>query len=217
MSVDNTINHDRSIAIKTALGAFLDPQQTAQAIGLWQEKYANQATFSVQYFVRECCAMFGVESQRNQLVQSLVMELNGQRMKSMTKNSAREKSSSSNSNNDGPQAEAAMQTFQLLFRALTDSAGPLRGREISRYVADNLPKMSLAKDARRSMEMWLKGEMPLVEAVVPVPVLIDLVNRAYVGLCEYCGPVKADQILHESVGRIARTAAAQQFHPQQLL
>ena len=51
MSVDNTINHDRSIAIKTALGAFLDPQQTAQAIGLWQEKYASQATFSVQYFV----------------------------------------------------------------------------------------------------------------------------------------------------------------------
>lgn len=208
----SAINYDRSIAIKTALSEFLDPQQTAQAIGLWQEKYSNQATFSVQYFVRECCALFGVESLRNQLVQSLVLQLNSQRMKSVTEKVPREIS-----NADGPQAEAAVQTFQLLFRALTESAGPLRGREISRYVVDGLPKLTLTKDISRSLEMWLNRDMPVIEAVVPVPVLILLVNRAYIGLCEYCGPVKADQILHECVGRVARTAAGQLFNPRQLL
>lgn len=214
MSNVNTINHDRSIAIKTALDAFLDPQQTAQALALWREKYAIQATFSVQYFVRECCALFGVESLRNQLVQSLVLELNSQRMQKVQEKPARDNRISVS---PSPENEAATQTFQLLFRALVDSAGPLRGREISRYVADGLTKMSLAKDARRSLELWLNRDMPVIEATVPIPVLITLVNRAYVGLCEYCGPVKADQILHECVGRIARTATAQQFHPQQLL
>lgn len=208
----NTFHHDRSIAIKTALGAFLDPQQTAQAVILWHEKYATQATFSVQYFVRECCALFGVEPLRNQLVQSLVLELNSQRM-----NPGAEKSVKKKNNSVSPQNEIAVQTFQLLFRALTESAGPLRGREISRYVADGLPKMALPKDAKRSLEMWLNRDMPVIEAAVPIPLLTDLVNRAYVGLCEYCGPVKADQILHECVGRVARTTAGQQFHPQQLL
>ena len=193
MSEFNAIQHDRSAAIKVALGAFLDPQQTARAVGLWHEKYAAQPTFSVQYFVRECCALFGVESLRNQLVQSLVLEL------------------------DGPRAEADVLTFQLLFRALTDSAGQLRGREISRYVADGLVKMPLAKDVKRSLELWLNRDMPVIEAVVPIPVMVTLVNRAYIGLCEYCGPVKADQMLHECVGRVASMPAAQQFHPRELL
>ncbi|MBK8287700.1 MAG: hypothetical protein IPK95_02920 [Cellvibrionales bacterium] len=143
MSEFNAIQHDRSAAIKVALGAFLDPQQTARAVGLWHEKYAAQPTFSVQYFVRECCALFGVESLRNQLVQSLVLELNSQRMKPVAEQAVRDKSSV-----DGPRAEAAVLTFQLLFRALTDSAGQLRGREISRYVADGLVKMPLAKDVQ---------------------------------------------------------------------
>lgn len=212
MSEFNAIQHDRSAAIKVALGAFLDPQQTARAVGLWHEKYAAQPTFSVQYFVRECCALFGVESLRNQLVQSLVLELNSQRMKPVAEQAVRDKSSV-----DGPRAEAAVLTFQLLFRALTDSAGQLRGREISRYVADGLVKMPLAKDVKRSLELWLNRDMPVIEAVVPIPVMVTLVNRAYIGLCEYCGPVKADQMLHECVGRIASMPAAQQFHPRELL
>ena len=212
MSESNAIQHDRSAAIKAALGTFLDPQQTARAVGLWREKYAAKPTFSVQYFVRECCALLGVEALRNQLVQSLVLELNSQRMKPVTDQSVRDKGSI-----DGPQAEAAVLTFQLLFRALTDSAGQLRSREISRFVADGLVKMPLAKDVKRSLELWLNRDMPVIEAVVPIPVMVTLVNRAYIGLCEYCGPVKADQMLHECVDRIGRSPAAQQFHPQQLL
>jgi hypothetical protein len=208
----NAFHHDRSIAIKTALSAFLDPQQTTKAVELWREKYATQATFSVQYFVRECCALFGVESLRNQLVQSLVLELNSQRMNPGTERSVREKN-----NSVSPQNEIAVQTFQLLFRALTESAGPLRGKEISRYVVDSLPKMALPKDAKRSLEMWLNRDMPVIEVAVPIPLLTELVNRAYIGLCEYCGPVKADHILHDCVSRVASTAAGQLFHPQQLL
>jgi len=215
MSDFNAVQHDRSRAIQAALSTMLNPQQTAQAVSLWREKYATQPTFSVQYFLRDCCELFGVGSLRSQLVQTLVQELNSQRMKP-----ASEKSSSAERNagsSDSTQNEAAVLTFQLLFRALTSNAGPLRGREISRYVAESLAKIALANDARRSLELWLNGDMPLVEAVVPVPVLITLVNRAYIGLCEYCGPVKADQILHECVGKVAGTAAGKQFHPQQLL
>lgn len=211
MSDFNAVQHDRSKAITAALSTVLDPQQTAQAVGLWREKYSTQPTFSVQYFVRDCCTLFGVNSLRNQMVQILVQELNNQRMKPVTEKA---KSTANNQNTD---TEAAVLTFQFLFRALMDNAGPLRGREISRYVAENLAKMSLANDVRRSLELWLNGDMPLIEAAVPVPMLVKMVNRAYIGLCEYCGPVKADQILHECVGKVAATAAGKQFHPQQLL
>lgn len=210
-SSDPRSNSDpRSIAVRTALEVLLTPQQIARAMQLWQEKYARQATFSVQYFVRECCTLCGVEALRNQLVQNLVRELNRQRASHVEERVFRAQAETGDD-------EQALQVFQLLFRALMDAAGPLRGREISRYVADSLPAMTLSKDVRASLDLWLRQNMPVIEASVPQPVLTELVNRAYIGLCEYCGPVKADHILNDVVNRVATTPAGQAFHPQQLL
>ena len=206
----SAVDVDRSIAIGAALGAFMDAQQTSQAVQLWRDKYAGKPTFSVQYFVRECCALFGMESHRNQLIQSLILELNAQRMNSMLDNPVRHSVARG-------QTEIAVKVFELLFRAMVDSAGPIRGNDISRYVAESLSGMKLARDTQRSLTLWLNRNMPVIESDVPLPVLVQLVNRAYVGLCEYCGPVRADQILHDCVNEVAKADIARHFHPQQLL
>jgi hypothetical protein len=59
MSVDNAIN-TIAVLLSKLRSVHFWIRNKAQAIGLWQEKYASQATFSVQYFVREC-VRFGVE------------------------------------------------------------------------------------------------------------------------------------------------------------
>jgi hypothetical protein len=201
---------DRTMAIKVALKPFLDTVQIETAVTLWREKYSNKPTFSLQYFVRECCALFSIEKERSLLLQSLVRELNGQRLNPQ-ENVSHETSMSR------AEADAAVQTFHLLFRQLVDSAGLLRGQEIQRYVAAGLPKMTSNKSVLRSLDLWLTGQMPVIEAAVPIDVMTALVNRAYVGLCEFCGPVKADQILHESVVKVAGSAAGKLFSPQRFL
>ena len=69
------LSHDRDSAISQAVSPFLSPQQTVEAVRLWQEKYASQPNLSVQYFARECRSRFGSESGRSQLVKNLVREL----------------------------------------------------------------------------------------------------------------------------------------------
>ena len=209
-SVSNPVTHQRASAIQLALAPYLDGRQIERAIGLWQEKYASQPTFFLQYYVRECCELLGVESLRTQLVQSLVRELNSQRL------NPRETAATDDSMS-GPVAEASVQVFQQLFRLLINSAGPLRGREIAAYVASGLPGMALPRPVQRSLASWLDGSMPVIEASVAPKVLTQLINRAYVGLCEYCGPVKADRILHEAVSQVAGSPAARLFPPQRLL
>lgn len=62
-------------AISQAVSPFLNAEQTAEAVRLWEEKYANQQGLSVQYFARECSNRFSHEAGRSQLVKKLVREL----------------------------------------------------------------------------------------------------------------------------------------------
>jgi hypothetical protein len=209
MSKTHAITHDRTTAIKLALGAFLDSRQTAEALQLWQDKYAGQPTFSIQYFARECCTLFGVESKRSQIVKSLVRELYTQKL------SADEPLLQSTIT--GPQAAAATEIFQLLFLALIHSTDPLSARDIIAYVEAGLPKMSIDKETQRSLQRWINQGKSVITMHLPLPVMIALINRVYVGLCEYCGPVKADLILHDAVSKVAKNKAAHLFHPEELL
>lgn len=195
--------------LKSAFDGLLDQQQLDTAIRLLRESYSGKTGFSVQYYVRECCAVLGIESQRSQMVQNLVKEINHRRRQKLMTSGATPVDSAGN--------EAALVVFQTLFRTMTDSAGPIRSREIVRYVHATMDTLSLAKDVRVSLVLWLNGTMPVIEANVPVPVMTHLINRVYVGLCEYCGPVKADQLLHESVSTVASTPAGKVFHPNRLL
>lgn len=210
MSKTNSIIHDRSTAIRLALGAFLDARQTAEALQLWQEKYAGEPTFSVQYFARECCTLFGVESKRSQLIKSLVRELYTQKL------SAPDTQPLRNTLN-GPQATAATQVFQLLLQTMINSTDAMIARDIIVFVEAGMAKMSLDKDTLRALQRWLNQSKSVIDTNLPLPVMITLVNRTYVGLCEYIGPIKADLILHDAVVKASKIKAAQLFHPEELL
>lgn len=200
----------RGAAIRTALESLLDNKQLYEAMQLWQEKYAGQKTFSVQYFVRECCALLNVKTLRNQMIQNLVTELNSQRIQHADKKSVVDKGQET-------QNVDAVQVFQLLFNELISRAGSLRGWELTSYVVAALPKMQLQDDARYALGNWLNHQAAIGNVFVPAKAMTVLLNQAYIGLCEYCGPVKADQILHEAVTIVAATKAGQLFHPEKLL
>ena len=203
------ITHDRTVAIKLALSDFLDPGQVNEAVRLWQDKYSSQPTFSVQYFARECCQLFGVESQRTQLIKSLVRELYMQKVGTEGKEKVVMPA--------GPDAGMATQVFQLLFLALVNSVDTITARQLIAFVEQGLPRSGLDRNTLQTVQRWIKQESPRMGIALPLPIMVNIINRAYVCLCEYLGPIKADQILHDAVSRVAQTAQGQKFHPQQLL
>lgn len=76
MVADNLGDEDpRMPAIQLALASYLDDGQMVAALQLWQEKYAGQRIFSVQYFARDCCALPGMGGPRSELLKNLVREL----------------------------------------------------------------------------------------------------------------------------------------------
>ena len=58
---------------------------------------------------------------------------------------------------------------------------------------------------------------PAIVLPIPETALTRLVNLAYVGLCEYVGPVKADRVLHEAVLMVETASAGSGFPVRRLL
>lgn len=209
MSNMQTITHDRTIAIRQALSTFLDASQVSEALRLWQEKYASEPTFSVQYFARECCILFGVESQRTQLIKSLVRELYMQKVSTDGQGKAVMPG--------GPQASAAAQVFQQLLVELVNSAGGMQARNITHFVEAGLARTGLDAASLPLVQHWLRQGGTNLKIALPQQVMVKIINLAYIGLCEFVGPIKADQLLHEAVCRVASSRHGKLFHPEQLL
>lgn len=72
---DDKLKAYRSQAISMALINIFDERQTAEAMQLWETRYAGMPIFSVQYFARDCCALPSVNKPNSELLKNLVREL----------------------------------------------------------------------------------------------------------------------------------------------
>ena len=86
-----------------------------------------------------------------------------------------------------------------------------------RYVIGNLERVELNARARNELQLWLAGNQPSLDSAIPVSSMQLMINLAYVSLCEYCGPVKADAILHDAIQEASLRPEAKTFDPLKLL
>ena len=59
-------------AVEAALMPFLQGQTLAQALVLWDEKYAHKPTFALQHYLRELCSDIELAHMRSRMLQALV-------------------------------------------------------------------------------------------------------------------------------------------------
>lgn len=184
----------KKLVIEGALSAYLSPDSLAEAMRIWEEKYSVQPTFALQRFLNEFCHGNQVlRAQRSQILQSLLRALSGadgRPLETSRLPAART-----------PAVEnVAVQCCTLLIEALLDRAPGDMKVKMRLYVLDHLPAMRLAQGPHRALYAWLSQQYRVPnDIVVELEALRHLVNLAYVALCEFVGPVKADKLLHEAV------------------
>ncbi len=190
-------------AVEQALMPFLQGNGLASALILWDEKYAHKPTFALQHYLRELCSDLEIAHMRSRMLQALVAAMS----------SAQDEHQSRVAETSRPAvAKPQSSPFLLMFMALVDGLIDAPGGEASTrtrlYVLENLAKVSLSPTERWAFHAWLNQVEPLTGTTPSIHTLQQVINLAYVALCEYLGPIKADQILQNTVSRV------QKAHPQ---
>lgn len=191
-------------AIKDALAPFIQGRQLASALILWDEKYAHQNHFALQHYLRELCTDMEVAHLRSRMLQSLITtfsSLQDEREAQQQQANRAKKNSSRFNLSAGYSGE--LMIFVALVEKFIESLNHEMSTRTRLYILENLIKVKITPLQRSALQQWLNRIEPLkYDFKIDHKAMQHVINLAYVAICEYQGPIKADQTLQTSVSSI---------------
>ena len=181
---------------------FIQGKTLAGALILWDEKYAHKPTFALQHYLRELCSDLEIAHMRSRMLQALVSAMSSAQDEHQGRIAEPSRPAAPK-----PQSSPILLMFMALVDGLIDAPGGEASTRIRLYILENLAKVPLSAAERWSFHSWLNQVAPLTGTTPSLHTLQQVINLAYVALCEYLGPIKADQILQNTVSRV------QEAHP----
>ena len=207
---------EKRIAVEQGLMPFLDGERLLLALQIWEEKYSNEPIFGLTRFVNELCDSTALQVQRGKVLQALIQTL-----------------LSSSSPAHAPQLDAAPPvkvaqssrvpqhdatwTCMLLVDTLMRGLSQEKSGGVRLHMLNNLGVLRQPEAVQTALRAWLNQQQNTISVSIAESVLTRIVNLAYVALCEYEGPIKADHMLHDAVLTVEKIATDSSFPVRRLL
>ncbi|MFZ5755392.1 MAG: hypothetical protein ACOY3X_00645 [Pseudomonadota bacterium] len=201
MSLEN-----RRRAVYTALIEFLNEDALWEALTLWEDNYSADAAFSVQKFLSEILDTPALRAQRVRILQTMVKMLSAPpasllpdpREQLLVHRMRRGKAASSAANSRDPVVGACASLLHRILRGLdTDTRLKMR-----LFLLERLERSGIPLATRTAVQAWLSEQTRLTLGGAGPGEMQRLLNLAYMGLCEYIGPVAADAALSRALKQL---------------
>lgn len=189
----------RRRAIYTGMRPYFDDASLLEAIHLWQIKYSDKPKFAFTEFLSECCQDKALRAQRTNILSSIFKAL------------------------DLPEHALLPDPFDIGLDHLVDSApvekvcddttivfvhflghllkllGEKESLNVRIYMLNQFPNLRLDELRKAFLRDWLDNKTNKLPVSYELTIMRQLVNFAYVAICELMGPVKADQLLANAI------------------
>ena len=209
----------RRRAIFTGLSSHFSGDELLSVLALWEAKYADKPPFALNEFLAEVARNTERKLERAKLYRELVGALTGPLsglLADPEPQLSRWRQRMGNANVvQGQEQQKARNTFEVLAKALLNSLDADLAGRLRRFAVGNLNGFDGLPEQRMQARNWLEQDVSLVGSQLEVKQLRQLLNLLYIGMCEYLGPVVADQRLSAAVKQA--DARALPFAARQLL
>lgn len=198
----------RRRAIYTGLRPFLGDDDLRYALMLWESEFSNKPKFALNVFIARCCSTEALKEKRAEMLRAVIhaMDLPDEQLlpepRELLKPAGEARAEADHALNDVTAIFVALLTAMLKKHDYTTQSG------IRNFLVDNLQKLKLEPRSEQRLRAWLSGQSSQLTADFSIGVLQKLVNLAYVVMCQYIGPVKADQHLAQSLKEVEAEAQA---------
>lgn len=201
----------KKMAIEQGLTPFLSGEPLGYALRLWELKYAGDPIFALVRFVNELYESAGLTAPRTKVLQSLIRALN-----KLPDPLSKAHGQTVHPTIIEESHDDAIHVCCLLVDTLIHRLPHDEGAGVRRYLLDHLKQLKQPEPILNAIRAWLSQQQPIATPI-PTTVLTRIVNLAYVALCEYEGPTKADRALHEAVLIVEKAARGAKFPVRRLL
>jgi hypothetical protein len=200
----------KKMAIAQGLMPFLRGESLADALRLWEAKYSREPTFALARFISELSDSGVLTAPYNKVLRSLFRALNNPSVTAPAQGARAPIVENPGANDD------AIRACALLVDTLIDRLPQDKGQSIRQYMLERLERLQQPAPVLNTIRAWL-SQRETIAMPIPETALTRIVNLAYVAVCEYLGPTKADQALHEAVLIVEKATAGSRFSVRRLL
>lgn len=219
----------RRRAVHQALAPFLQGEELAEALWLWEEGAGNGPAFALHDYVARLCARPGLSELRAavhlSLVRSMTLPLTQLGPDPWPLMQATRRGLPVQSAPPAPAGEpegsvvfehVLDRLFQALGERQPDGVGRIRAW-LQRRLGSRLDVVGLDAAAAARIVLWLNGSASSIGVPLPARALRSLLHAVYVLACEYYGPVLTDGLLADAVRSAETLPEARRFPPRRLL
>ena len=184
----------RRRAVVTGLPPYMNEAVLMEAVSHWQEHYSERPRYSLQGFVSDLCKLFDLGERRHHIHMSLVQAM------SMSEQELASDPLAHNSE-QGQRSHPCTAALQSLLETLWGNLPITVASQLQLDMVAQLRGPKVTPETRLTMEHWLQSPGRVLGGL-PLSVLRNQLNNAYVLLCERLGPVEADHQLKMAYDRV---------------
>lgn len=189
----------RRRAIYTGLRPYLNEVTLLDAMHLWQSKYSDKPKFAFAEFLSECCQNKALRAQRTNMLSSIFKALDMPERELLPDPFDEVLSQPTDLTPEELIADNKTIVFSNLFDHLLALLTDKQAMEVRVSLLKALASLPL--DVRRKVDLreWLDKKSSNLAMSYALSDIRQLMNLAYVAICELVGPVKADQLLNQAM------------------
>lgn len=194
----------RRRAVYTALAAYFAGDELASFLVLWESRYAGQPSLALSEFICEVVKRSESKLEATRLYRELIAVMSGPSSALLADPGVPVAPVSKGGRRVaalGPDA-AARPTFEALSELLFSQVPTHQLGALRRFASENLRNMPIEAALRLRLRGWLEQGGALPQIALELEHLRQLLSLIYIGLCEFLGPVPADQLLSQAVQQV---------------
>ena len=189
----------RRRAIYTGMRPYFDDHELLNAINIWQTEYSHKQKFALSVFVARCCNTPQLKQQRAMILGAIFMAMDSAPAKLLPDPFDELKVSGNLSLDTVHTQDHQTQVFKKLLEQVFMKFNEDDEKQIRNFLIEHLNQIKI--DARRLMHIreWLASNTTTLAANYDLDIMQKLINLCYIAMCQFTGPVKADQYLAQAI------------------
>jgi hypothetical protein len=199
----------RRRALYTAMRPYFDDAELLAALQLWQDSYSDKPKFAFTEFLSVCCKTKELRSQRTSILSAIFKAMDlpeaqllpdplGVHVDADTGKMSMQAKETETAQK-APIANQSTKIFVHFFELLLSQLGDSEALGVRVFVIKHSEQLAMSMIQKNMLSDWLEKKIPTLSIEYELAILRCLVNFAYIVLCEYKGPVKADQLLAKTI------------------
>ena len=204
-------------AVYTGLRPYLNDDELLNALKLWQVEFSGKPKFAFTAFLAVITNTDALRSKRTRILSSLLksMELAGVDLLADPYDETTKQYQFAAE--DLIAEDHTTTVFMHFFEQLQEKMDEKDAIGVRAYMIQHVANLHLNTRSNKQLTDWIDKKTNTLNGLFNLHCLRQVINLAYVGMCQLIGPVKTDQMLSQTIKEVEAFANERQVNLHDLL